>query len=188
AHSAGIDDTTFVSTVLQQVLKSQANADPASVYLIGFSNGGRMAYRLGCLDPGRWAGVAAVEAVPAATCAATKPVPLVIVANAHDPYFNLSQPGKSIQGYQEPSMQATVDQWRGLDGCANLASLHRLGSTTVQSWDSCRGAGEVSYALYQGSGHSWPAGQAASPSATVLVWALLRHDRLPVIDAAGRPA
>lgn len=187
AHAARINDVAFVSNVVGQVLASQPDASGRAVYLMGFSNGGRLAYRLACDEPGRWAGVAAVEAVPASTCAATTPVPLVVVANAHDPFFYLAGTGppKVIQGYAEPTVAATVAAWRTLDGCAGTQTTERMGVMVADSWSSCRAAGRVSYVLYDRSGHYWPQGSGATPSATDVIWSLLHDDRLP---AVGRGA
>ncbi len=187
AQRAQIDDAGFVGQVVQRVLRSQTDASTSRVYLMGFSNGGRLAYRLACSDPGRWAGVGVVEAVPAATCAATTPVPLVVVANAHDPFFDLSGggPPKVIQGYSEPTVQATVAAWRFLDGCSPLGVGRRVGAVTVESWSSCQGTGRVTYAFYDHGGHYWPQGDAASPSATDLIWSVLHQDRLPSVERSG---
>lgn len=186
AHRAGVDDVAFLSTVVDQVLATQPDATATDVYLLGFSNGARMAYRMACQVPGRWAGVAAVEAVPAAPCPSTTPVPIVIVANPRDPFFSLARAGTVIQGYREISVQEAVAEWRRLDGCPGTPSIRRLGITTAQSWDACQGNGEVTYALYGEPGHFWPTELAAAPGASSLVWSLLRYDRIPPAES-GRP-
>lgn len=184
AHRAGVDDVSFLSSVVNQVVASQPDATTTDVYLAGFSNGARMAYRMACALPGRWAGVGAVEAVPAAPCHSTTPVPMVIVANPRDPFFSLDHSGTVVQGYHEVSVEDVVAEWRRLDGCAGLPSTRRLGITTAESWDTCQGNGEVTYALYGEPGHFWPTELAAAPGASDLMWSLLRFDRVPASESA----
>jgi polyhydroxybutyrate depolymerase len=183
AHRARVDDTAFIQAVVQQVLATQPDSATTDVYLIGFSNGARLAYQLACQAPGRWAGIGAVEAVPATTCPSTTPVPIVIVANPRDPFFNLTRAGTVVQGYHEVSVDDVVAEWRRLDGCVGSPSVRRLGITTAESWDTCQGQGEVTYALYGEPGHFWPTELAAAPGASNLVWSLLRYDRVPTVEA-----
>ena len=188
AHSAHIDDVAFLTATVKQVLASQHDAAANRVYVIGYSNGGRMAYRLACAAPGMWAGVAAVEAVPVDSCATTTAVPIMVVASSHDPLLTIDdgQRRKVMQGYLQPTVETTVDQWRQLDGCAPSGTVSVTGVATVSAWDRCRGAGRVAYALYQGGSHTWPAGRegaSGTPSAEDLVWAWLQHST--VITAAA---
>jgi polyhydroxybutyrate depolymerase len=188
AHAAKVDDVTFLTDTIHQVLAGQHDASPSRVYIIGYSNGGRMAYRMACTDPGVFAGIAAVEAVPVAPCAATTAVPTIIVASSHDPLLTIDNGHrlKVMQGYVEPTVQTTVDEWRQLDGCAALGATSVTGVATVDTWGSCRGAGRVAYALYAGGSHAWPAGTegvSGTPSAEDLVWAWMT--RGVVITAAA---
>ncbi len=170
------------------MVASQPDATGTDVYMLGFSNGARMAYQMACRVPGRWAGVAAVEAVPAAPCPLNRPVPIVIVANPRDPYFSVSHSRTVvIQGYRELNVDEVVSQWRRLDGCRDRAETRRIGITTAEAWDTCRGNGEVTYAFYDEPGHFWPTGMTDTPGASQLVWSLLRYDRIPAAEASAAP-
>ncbi|MCU4183080.1 hypothetical protein K6U06_01815 [Acidiferrimicrobium sp. IK] len=184
AHRQDINDVAFLTQTIHQVLATQPDAAANRVFMLGFSNGGRMAYRVACQDPGLLAGIAAVEAVPVDHCAATLPLPVMVVASSHDPLLSIlaSARPKVMQGYVEPSVQATVQQWRHLDGCSTAGSQSVTGVATVDTWSQCRGSGRVAYALYPGGSHSWPQGatatevRAGTPSAGELVWAWLQRN------------
>lgn len=189
AHQASVDDVTFLSDVVHQVLSSQHDAAAGRVYLVGYSNGGRMAYRMACASPGMWAGVAAVEAVPVADCPSVPPVPIIVVASSHDPLLTINdgQPRKMMQGYLQSTVQTTVDQWRQLDGCSAAGGAEVTGTATVDTWSHCHGAGRVAYALYQGGSHAWPGGTtgaAHTPSAEDLLWSWLQHGTVVTAAAA----
>lgn len=186
AHLAGIDDVRFLLQVVHQVQASQHDA-AAKVYVVGYSNGGRMAYRLTCAAPGAFAGVAAVEAVPVDACPRTSAVPIMIVASVHDPLLTIADghPRKVMQGYVQPTVQTTVDTWRRLDGCTGTKSTAAVGLVSVTTWTSCAGTGRVAYALYSGGTHAWPGGTEGTrgtPSAEDLLWGWLQ--RGTIISAA----
>jgi polyhydroxybutyrate depolymerase len=183
AHAARIDDVAFLEQVLHQVLTTQPAATSRRVYLMGFSNGGRMAYRMACQDPGVFAGVAAVEAVPVYRCQSLDPVPLVIVAQTADPLLTVAGhgPRKTMDGYLEPTVGATVTAWRAMDACGSGAVVRHVGLATVTRYQGCLGQGRVEYDLYRGNRHAWPAGNRRTPSASQFIWSYLAHDVLPVV-------
>lgn len=179
-----VNDIAFLTQTIHRVLASQPDAAPGRVYMLGFSNGGRMAYRVACADPGLLAGIAAVEAVPGDHCKATTPLPVMVVASSHDPLLALSNTSrpKVMQGYVEPSVQTTVAEWRNIDGCSTAGAQSLTGVATVDTWSHCKGAGRVAYVLYPGGGHSWPQGalttdvRAGTPSAGDVLWAWLQRN------------
>lgn len=192
AHRAEVNDVAFVTAVAGQVVADQPDAVPHDVYLVGYSNGGRLAYRMACVDPGTFAAVATVEAVPVATCGRTDPVPMMIVASRNDPLLTIQQgaPPKVIDGYVEPTVAATVQTWEKLDGCRARPTTSPRGDADVTTWVGCRGAARVAFVLYPGGSHAWPEGGPGRPSAQSLVWAFFggvaaRDGRAP---AGGPPS
>ena len=175
AHRQGVDDTAFLTSVVHQVLTTQPDASSRHVYLVGYSNGGRMAMRTACADPGLFAGLAAVEAVPVAPCASTVPLPTVLVDSTGDPLLTIATDGpkKTMQGYVEPTVGQTVDAWRQLDGCSPAASSKPAGLVTITVWSNCQGQGRVQYDLYRGGSHRWPVGAGTTPSAQSLIASFL---------------
>ena len=183
ARKAQVDDVSFVSDVVRDVLDTRADVDPRQVYLIGYSNGGRMAYRMACRRPGLFAGVAAVEAVPMDPCrSVARSVPLLVVASTGDPLLRLtpSAPPQRIEGSVQPSVEDAVRLWRTLDGCPGEPSRHVEGRLTADRWTPCRGGGRVGLDLYRGGRHAWPTGTrgtggtAGTPGALQEIWSFLR--------------
>jgi polyhydroxybutyrate depolymerase len=172
AYNANVDDVRFITDVVHKVLATQPDADHNRVFLIGFSNGGKMAFRLTCADPGLFSGVAVVAAVPVSDCAAPPVVPSVQVAFNNDPLFSLApdQPPKVVNGYVQRSTEGEVGTLLATDGCQGSGQTSAEGTLTTTRWTACRSGDPVEFDLYQGSVHEWPAGDAATPSAQQVIW------------------
>lgn len=190
AHTSGLNDVAFLEAVVHQVLASQPDASPQRIYVLGFSNGGRMAYRLACADPGVLAGVAVVEAVPVFDCRQLHPTPMVIVAQSADPLLTIPAGGtpRRVEGYTEPTVQATVERWRRLEGCPAAPAVIRVGGVRVTTYAHCRGGGRLQYDLYPGGGHFWPRGGGTTPSAGQFIWPFLTSGGLPAAPGSPLPA
>jgi polyhydroxybutyrate depolymerase len=176
ASTAGIDDVSFLTTVVHDVLASVPGTSAQAVYLAGFSNGGRMAYRMACADPGLFAGVAAVEAVPVPACTPSRPVSIAIVAYQEDPYLSIAapEPVQEVRGIDEPRVSDIVAQWRQIDGCVGNPSVTAAGTAINTVWSACQDQTRVQYTLYAGGAHRWPQGDGSTPSASSLIWSFLR--------------
>jgi polyhydroxybutyrate depolymerase len=181
AHADGINDVAFIHAVVQGVLAEYPAVDPQRAFAFGFSNGGRMTYRLACDLPGTFAGIAAVEAVPVVDCRRLHPLDVEIIAQRRDPLLAIASgaPRKSMDGYVEPTVQSAVDQWRRLDGCAPPATTSHRGTATLRTW-RCRAGTRLQYTLYSGGGHLWPHAHGTRPAADGII--------LPFVRSAPRPA
>jgi polyhydroxybutyrate depolymerase len=175
AFAAHIHDTAFLDAVVHAVVTSQHDADARRVYAVGFSNGGRMAYRVACDSPGTFAAAVAVEAVPVDQCRPGSPVPILIVANRFDPLLTIPHGArpKQIEGTVEPTVAAEVEVWRAVDGCRPADSVTTDGRVTIVAYDHCQGSGRVLFAEYDYGGHDWSRGGSVTPSAQTLTWAFL---------------
>jgi len=176
ARTAGIDDVSFLTTVVHDVLAAVPGTSAQDVYLAGFSNGGRMAYRMACADPSLFAGVAAVEAVPVPACAPSRPVSIAIVAYQDDPFLSISapEPLRVVRGMIEPRVDDIVAQWRQIDGCVGSPTVTQMGTAVNSIWSGCHDQTRVQYTLYAGGAHRWPQGDGTTPSASQLIWSFLR--------------
>ncbi len=183
AHAAGIDDVGFIAAVVHQVLDSQPDAMAGSVFLVGYSNGGRMAYRMACAAPGLFAGVASVEAVSVYPCARAEPVSLIEVASSADPLLSIdhAEPPKRVDGLVQPWVDTVVADWRHLDGCPAVPTSQVTGSLTTTTWTACAGGTRLAFSLYRGGSHAWPDGGGPAASAARLIWDFLA-------TASGRQA
>jgi len=177
AHALGVDDVKFLSAVVKSVLSTQRVTSAASVFLVGYSNGGRMAYQMACQRPGLFKAVAAVEAVPVASCNQRATVPFLVVASTGDPLVNIDgrRPPITIGGYVQPTVTQVVSQLRVRDGCSTSAQTVVAGQLTSTTWATCRSGAQVWLDTYAGNRHRWPAGAPGTPSAESQVWAFFQR-------------
>lgn len=179
AQVAHVDDVAFLEAVVSRVLATVPDTSPHRVFLAGYSNGGRMVYRMACSTPGLFSGFAAVEAVSVFHCAAPRPVRLLEVASTGDPLLTIhdGSPPKRINGVPQLTVDDLVAAWRRVDGCGPPAAPAQYGSMRVSTWRSC----PVQAALLPGGSHRWPA------EASRLIWRFAAADfGGPATGAAGR--
>lgn len=181
AHEIGADDVSFVKAVVHHVLATQPDASSQDVYLAGYSNGGRMAFRMACEAPSMFAAVASVEAVSVYACPRPKPVSLLEVASRDDPLIAIDgrSPQKMVNGFHEPNVEQLVTDWRQADGCKPSGTTAVAGTLTQTTWTGGKGGTRVAYALYEGGSHMWPRGNADTPSAEQVIWHFFRNKPLP---------
>jgi polyhydroxybutyrate depolymerase len=174
--AAGVDDVGFLTTVLHQVLASGAGADPTRVYLVGYSNGGKMALTLACADPRAFAGVGVYGATAVAPCPTPGAVSLIEVASTGDPELTIGPTGtpKTAGTFVQPTVTGEVATYRGADGCTATSSTAGAGAFTQTTWATCSGGRKVALGRYQGGSHSWPAGGGATPSGAQVLWSFFR--------------
>jgi polyhydroxybutyrate depolymerase len=161
ALKAGVDDVGFVSAVVHRVLTEQPDADPKRVLLVGFSNGGRLAYRVTCADPQLFQAYAVVDALPSWPCAHRTAIPFVDINLQHDPIVSLAAATNQIA------------KQRAINGCAASTETTAHGHASVAEW-RCRRGGPVQAIVYPGNVHVWPAGDAVTPPAESLIWDFFR--------------
>ncbi|MBV8528228.1 MAG: hypothetical protein JOZ75_07945 [Candidatus Dormibacteraeota bacterium] len=163
AAYTGVDDPTFITALV-------ATVDPGHnvpIYLVGYSNGGRLAYTLACGNPSLFDAYAIVKAVPLTPCAAQAPINILQIAATDDwevPY----QPGDS--GDVWPPVTEQVGLLQQSNGCDPPSTTTVTGSLTYQTWVSCAQGTRLAFATYaDGSQHLWPAGDAATPNAADVI-------------------
>lgn len=162
AAAEGVDDTTFIEDLV-------ATLDPghmAPVFLVGYSNGGRLAYTLACADPALVDAFAVVKAVPVTPCASQAPVTILQIAATDDwevPY----QPGDS--GDVSPPVTQQVALLQQSNGCGAASTTTVTGSLTDVTWTACAQGTRLAFATYSGGSHLWPAGDATTPAAAAVI-------------------
>lgn len=161
----GADDATFITNLVAAV----ESGESAPVYLVGYSNGGRLAYTLACGNLALFDAYAIVKAVPLTPCSAQAPINILQVASTDDwevPY----QPGDS--GNVWPPITEQVALLQQSNGCDALSTTTVTGSLTYQAWTSCAQGTRLAFATYAAdanSQHLWPAGDAATPNAADVI-------------------
>lgn len=184
-----VPDVPFVAAIVADA-EHRWSVDAERVYLVGYSNGGKLAYSAVCAHPTFFAAVATYGAVPLAPCPAGTPaVPYLLAAGAADRVLPFH--GKPGGHPPLPAVPRAVDWLRVQDGCPASAQTGRDGSVVLQRWAGCAGGAEVDSVVYPGWGHPWPAARTstASPSVATLMWSFLsRHERVITRPAPPRPA
>ena len=173
------DDVAFLTAVVKQVLAGQAGADPGRVYLVGYSNGGRMAYRMACEQPDLFTAVAVFGAVNAKACSHPAPVSLLVAAGTADPELAITATGTrhTTNGYLEPTVEQQVEQYRQANGCRAGPATTTAGKLTSTTWTACDSGDIVQLSLYAGGDHAWPQAEGATPAAAQVVWTFLQRVR-----------
>ncbi|PZS19941.1 MAG: hypothetical protein DLM60_09370 [Pseudonocardiales bacterium] len=177
AGSRRSPDVPFVAAIVADAARRWP-VDAGRVYLVGYSNGGKLAYSEVCAYPTLFAAVATYGAVPLSACTpGTVAVPFLLAAGSADQVLPFH--GKPGGKPPLPSVPQALAWLRAQDRCPARAQTGRDGSAVVQHWVGCAGGTEVESVVYPGHGHAWPAAGAGggSPGAATVMWAFLsQHD------------
>lgn len=158
----GVDDVGFVLAVLDDVARS-LRIDADRVFASGISNGGMMAYRLGCEASDRFAAIAPVAATAIVEpCDPDVPVSLLHIhglADGNVP-FEGGRPTKSFQvdPPSYPPVRAGVDRFVRADGCRATPRVAEERVVTIERWRRCDDGTGVALVTIADGGHSWPGG------------------------------
>jgi polyhydroxybutyrate depolymerase len=155
------DDVTFLRQLID-VVTTEIQADPRRVYVVGFSDGGRLAHRAGVELSDRIAAIGDVagslfQGVPsdASVPPAREPVSVLILHGDADAYC-----GAPLDASQEQ----TFNYWSGglADNCSVVDTVMPLcdsrGSITAvldKAASSCSAGAEVKLYRMIGGGHAW---------------------------------
>jgi hypothetical protein len=125
------------------------------------SNGGMMAYRLGCRMADRLAAIAPVAgALNEEACAPAAPLSVVAfhgTADRHVPYDGGVGPA-SFYPREDRAVSYAVSFWVGQNGCAPTPATETSASGAIVKDAYGGGAGGTEVVLYtiRGGGHAWP--------------------------------
>jgi polyhydroxybutyrate depolymerase len=176
AKLAGVDDRSFLTDLIRSI---GGRPDVSAVYLVGYSNGGRMAYDIVCAHPHLVSSFVVVAAVPVIACPAGPPVSLLEIVGTLDPIlsYDAASPRQHVSGYRERTVVDQVALWRKRDGCSAASSTQATGTFRLETWSRCTGGSVVALGTYQAAGHAWPAGGGGLPSGADVLWRFLTAPR-----------
>jgi polyhydroxybutyrate depolymerase len=167
AAADNINDVAFLRALT-------AYADPGHsrpIYLVGYSNGGRLTYKIACTDPALFSAYAVVKAMPDPGCVVSKPISILQIDSTND-YAVPYQPGDP--GMELPAATTEIADLRAVDGCAESFTVIAKSSLRLMAW-TCQEQTQITFAVYVGGGHSWPSGTGSTASAASLIWAFFQH-------------
>ncbi len=161
SQKLGVDDVAYLSKVLDQVI-ALPNVDPARIYVVGESNGGMMAYRFGCAESARVAGIASVQGTPVSSCQPERPIPAMHVHGRDDPTVPYDG-GQSliawVFGTTFPSVHTGFGGIATAMGCQRAPTTGVSGDVTVEDWSSCSDGARARLVSVDGMGHEWLSGE-----------------------------
>jgi polyhydroxybutyrate depolymerase len=180
AHLDNVNDLGFIKALVQKI-------DPGHtrpIYVMGYSNGGRLAYALACTDPTLFTGYAIVKADPPTWCQVSADVKILQVASTDDtdvPY----KPGE--KGTETPAETVQMARLRKEMSCGSKIVSSAQGNMTLTTWVDCLPGGSVTLGLYTVGVHSYPRGPVSYPAASNVIWAWI-NNTVKVQEAQPRPA
>ncbi len=140
-----VDDVAFVRALVDAVARDYP-VDRKRIYASGLSNGGMLAYRVGCELGDVFAAIAPVAGALESDDCRTGPRVSVIVFHG--------------TGHKrtDNSVEFAIDAWKQRDGCRTPPEHRRAGSVVHTSFACADGTAVELYAI-EGQGHAWPGGQ-----------------------------
>ncbi len=164
-----VDDVGFISKAIED-LYSRISVDRNRIYMVGFSNGGMMAYRFAAARSDLLAAVAPLAASIGGRASPKEPewrnpnpshpLPVISMHGLQDediPYDGgISRRRGGDRTYW--SVSESIGFWVKRDGCREILEEQELfqGAVTVKSWTGCDAGSEVKLYLLKGWGHVWP--------------------------------
>jgi polyhydroxybutyrate depolymerase len=186
-HFDHVDDIAFLRAIIADV-SARLPVDRRRIYIAGFSDGARMAYRAACDMSTEITAVAAVAgSLVDNRCHPSRPVPLIAFHGTADSEVPFDDSAYTAPTRPVPrdaaSLPATVRFWLAADECQKTGVARISPHVVRTSGVGC--AADVAFYAISGAGHSWPAtakdsddGEPDEISASpVIADFLLRHRR-----------
>ena len=192
ARKDHIDDVGFVLATVDDVARRNP-VDRARLYLVGFSNGGMLAYRIAAEHPDIVAAVAVASGTIGGVPAANEPEwsvprpshPVSVLAlhgraDTHVPYDG-GRGARSRGKSSAISVSRSIGMWVDADGCDPEPQVESMGDARVerQTWFGCRDGAEVELYSLNGWGHEWPkANSLGGFEAGAAIWQFFKRHRI----------
>lgn len=157
AHD-GVDDVGFLRAIVRQLV-SRLPVDTARVYVAGFSDGGRMAYRAACEMASNVAAVAVVSgSLKLAGCAPSRPVSIIAFHGTSDDEVAYDDSAATAPPRALPpwagDFPPSIRFWIAADRCRGVAQRPVSPHARVATF-GCVRSDLVLYTIV-GGGHGWP--------------------------------
>jgi len=163
AMEAKANDVGFIHSMIQELVRT-AKIDPRRVFVVGFSDGGMMAFRAGCDLSTEIAGLAIVAGrMPDTVCTARRALPIIAfggtadndLATDHDRY---TTPTSFKYAF---SLDSSLAYWARKSQCVATPRVEARGIHHVVSYAACVPRAPIQYYKVQDAGHEWPGGATA---------------------------
>ena len=169
AVKENVDDVGFLTDVIEDACKRLA-VDRRRIYMVGFSNGGMLAYRFAAEKGDLLAGFAALAATAGgrpdinspewSIPKPVKPLPVIAMHGLADESVPFKGGVCSSWGNKREywSVMRSLKVWADRDGCsgAPITSDRRQNHVHVSTWNKCQGKNKVVLYTLDGWPHQWP--------------------------------
>lgn len=147
------DDVRYLSAVRER-LATEFRLDPLRQVLLGYSNGGMLAYDAACADR-HWTGIAVLGASLMTRCTPNHPFSITNVNGTLDDVAPWNGGWSGYTGLVMPAVWRIDGEFAGVFGCAGPATTRPPG-TVVSTYTGCRGGVVVRDIQVIGLRHHWP--------------------------------
>lgn len=182
AQDNDVDDIAFLKAIIAD-LSARLPVDPKRIYVAGFSDGGRMAYRAACEMSGQLAAVAVVSgSLVTSNCAPSRSTFVIAFHGTADPSVSYKDATATPLPRAAPKTAAAlppaVQFWMAENSCTGSSDV-LIGPHTVRTTASGCSAQVVFYEI-AGGVHAWPVlGDDYEISASPLIADFFAAHRLP---------
>jgi polyhydroxybutyrate depolymerase len=174
AQAHNVNDVAFLKALVAKVDPGHARL----VYVVGYSNGARLAFRIACDDPSLFDGYATVKGVPTPGCVLSKPVLLVQLASVDDPEI----PYKPGDGGLEPLPVTTLmARLRLSEKCPVKPVVTHTQELTMTTWSPCGSGTRLGFAVWTDGKHSFPRAPTSVPGASQVIWSFFTDTPLKAL-------
>lgn len=178
---AAVNDVAFIQALIETLIR-RWGADPAAIFLTGFSNGASLAFRAAAELRDLVAGVAPVAGHCWLVPESGRLPPLFYLMGDADP-LNPIDGGRVLTPWggdeTHPPARRSFDRWSVAAGCATGPTMRREAPVEWTEATGC--ARPIRMGIISGQGHVWPGGPRLLPQrvvgrgvpgldATALIW------------------
>jgi polyhydroxybutyrate depolymerase len=183
AAAENINDVGFIEALVPKI-------DPGHerpIYVVGYSVGGRLAYRLACTDPTLFDGMAAVKADPMPGCVVTTPMNVIVFSSQNDKYVPY-KPGE--KGKETPAATVQIATLEKDMECSTKPTVANYGQPnktkygvmTVSTW-SCANGKTLEWAVDPDGGHGFPNPASSGAGANQLIYSWITKTPLAPVPS-----
>lgn len=170
---ATADDVGFLSQMRTQIAK-QVPLDPRRQVLIGFSNGGMLAYDAACADT-HWSAVVVLGASLMTRCTPSHPFSITNVNGFGDTVARWNGGYARYTRTVMPAVWLLDQEFAVAFGCAPVAKTHTT-NNDVFTYSGCHGGVSVRDIRVRGLWHHWPLREIDGYDMGPVLWRLALAD------------
>ena len=156
-----VNDIGFLRALVAHV-ETGLRVDHRRVFVAGFSDGARMAYRAGCELSGQIAAIGVVAgSLVDPGCRPTRAVPLIAFHGTDDSEVAFSDSALSVSSHPQVAapvpIPPAIEFWASTNDCRRAAVATPSPSVTRTRFLGC--TADVLFYSIKGGGHAWPGGE-----------------------------